>query len=839
MTASNDDCTSLGDGDIRFYDNYVPTLGVGDYLINVTQLLNPTTSPPINECHAASQFFSVQGPRYVLPTEDFFSVFPPDNAQGVFDQFLPHVVLTKRDLPWERDVFSDADPAQQTPWMALLLFVEDEQIGGTDALLDPLVDNWTPNPTKAAKIPAADFYPGTGEGILWPALEKEWYESTDFLQSTMCSIMDISPQAFSSLMPSKGDLKYLAHVRQVDPSAKDSDVLKVSGDGWYSILVGNRLSDAPPAGSAKPGKRNIAHLVSLEGWQAYLSGQQSIPTGTTRLRLISFKSWTFICLPELGESFAELMDGLAKDPQGKEKGTTFVVPVDAPGDEADAEQQYAYQALQNGYVPLSYQTRLGEQTFAWYRGPFAPVPVKNFISTAQQTAPDPSGWQPFERASSALVYDKKYGVFDVSYGVAWETGRLLALANPHFGQELLDFERKGHNLIDLILERKSQIAALQNFDPDSPDDPTEKSLLDQIEAYAVTGDFMSYFVTQFSAQIAPKLYAGTPDPPAAPFPPYPTVPSPVSNPQTIADLLTERDVQAVIRELGGQELDDIADWLAQLYLLIGVPFENLVPHSDMLPTESVRFFYLDSNWQDALVEGALSIGIESSRDRLYQDLMKDIIWNTTFEAVAQVRDNILGAAAQSVPTQGAAPLDQESLTGMLLRSAVVSGWPGLEVNAYAKTLPGTPAPDISTRIKLLRMERLSSDVMLCLWPAVPAVVTIDEPHEGIAFGFEDPPPDKGEGYYLYLRSLDQSNYGVQLCSADEIKQDTCQHMIDAVASKVIEPATSLIKLSASGGLLDILKNALPGSPAIYVRDFAVQMVKVPEQAIFAPNTSGD
>lgn len=832
MTAPTDDCTSLDLGDIRFYDNYVPTLGVGDYLINATQQINPTTTPPINECYAASQFFSVQGPRYTLPTEDVFSIFPPDNAQGVFDQFLAQVVLTKRDLPWERNVFKDADPSKQTPWMALLLFVEDEQIGGADALLDPQVDNWTANRNKTASIPASSFYPGAGAGILWPALEAEWYESADFLGQTMCTIIDVSPQAFAALVPAQADLPYLAHVRQVDPSAKDSDVLKVTGDGWYSILVGNRLPDAPAAGSNQPGKRNIVHLVSLEGWEDYITGAKAVPAGTTRLRMISFKSWSFTCLPELGESFSELMNGLLKDAQGNEKSTAFTLDVEAPLD-ASAEQQYAYQALQNGYVPLSYQTRLGEETFAWYRGPFSPVPVQNFISATQQTTNDPSGWQPFNSASSALVFDKTYGVFDVSYAVAWETGRLLSLSNPHFGQELLDWQRKGHNLIDLILERKSQIAALKNFDPNNPDEPTEKALIDQIKAYAVTGDFMTYLITQFSEQIAPKLYDQPPDPPDAPLPPYPQMPSPPSNPQTIADLLAETDVQELVRELGGAELDDITDWLAGLYLLTGVPFECLVPQAQMLQTESVRFFYLDSNWLDALIEGALSIGIESSRDRLYQDLMKDLIWNTTFTAIGQVRDNLLGAQAGSAPQSGALPLDQQSMTGMLLRSSVVSGWPGLEVNAYAKTLAGSPEPDISTPIKLLRMERLSDDVMLCLWPAVPAVVTIDEPHEGVAFGFEDPPPDKGEGYYLYLRSLDQSNYGAPLCTDAEIESDACQYQIDALGSGLIDPATRLVKISASGGLLEAIQKGLPNSPTVQVRDFAIEMVKVPEQALFA------
>ncbi len=827
-----DDCASLDAGDIRLYDNYLPTLEVGDYLINVTQRVNPANTT-IDECYAGSQPFSVQGPRYTLPTEDIFSVFPPRNALGIFDQYLPHVVLTKQDLPWERDVFADETLGNQTPWMALLLFTEDEvQLNAGDSgklLLIPQMQTWTRNQTMSAIIPAADFHAShSGDEILWPDMQPEWYETDDYLQSTNCTVIDISAPAFTTLIPAKTDLPYLAHVRQVDASAKDSEVLRVNGDGWYSVIVGNRLPAAPALD--QPPKRNIVHLVSLEGFADYING--TTPLGNaTRVRMISFASWTFTCHPELNESFAELMNGLLSDNTVRPptpKSTSFILPVSAPLDDS-ADAQYSYRSIQSGYVPLRYQTRLGVQTFAWYRGPLSPTPVNNFISASQQTPNDPARWQPFDTASSALIYDKDRGLFDVSYAVAWETGRLLALSNGHFGQELLDWQRKGHSLIDMILERKSQIAALKNFDPNNPDPAAEKDLLDQIKAYAMTGDFMTYLITQFSQQITPKLYDQPPDPPDAPFPAYPDLPSPPINPQTVADLLLEIEVQEAVREVGGIELDDITDWLAQLYLLDGVPFENLVPNALLLPPESVRFFYLDSNWLDALIEGALSIGIESSRDRLYQDLMKDLIWDTTFTTMQQVRDNLLGPFAQTKPPGSSVPFDQESLSGLLLRSTVVSGWPGLEINGYANYTvdsKGNIKPDLSSYIKLLRMERLSSDVMLCLWPTVPAVVTINEPNEGVAFGFEDPP--SGEGDYLYLRSVDPGNYGALLSS---------DHAIDG--STVIDPATRIIKISASGGLLDSITKELPNSPAIRVRDFALQMIKVPEQAIFAaPQSEG-
>jgi hypothetical protein len=804
--APNDACTSLDAGDIRFYDNYVPTLGVGDYLINVTQEVNPKNTT-IDDHFVASQLFSVQGPRYSLPATDIFSVYPPANSQGVFDQFLPNVVLTKRELPWERNIFGDKDATQQTPWLALLLFVAGEQIGGHDVLMPPPGQHASNDPTMSANIRVGDLYIHDDEnGLLWPKLKVERYESAskDYLTRTICSVIDVSAQAFTTLVPKKTDLRYLAHVRQVDSTSKDSGVLRINGDGWYSVVIGNRLPDAP-AGPDSPGKLNIAHLVSLEGFEAYLNGTP-LPDGTSRVRMISLKSWTFTCLPESGESFGVLMNGLLKDAKGNAKSTSFTSPSNEPADNSDATQ-YAYEAIQNGYLPLRYQTRLGEETFAWYRGPFSPVPIKNFINTEQQSAVGPPEWKAFDRASDAIVYDTKYGIFDVSYGVAWETGRLLALSNSHFRNDLLDWQRKGHNLIDLILERQAQLPLSARLDPNDPDASKEKVLVELIEAYALSDDFIVNLVRQFTAQI------GAPAPPGPTEMTFTAMPPPVANPQTLQDLLTEWDVREQLGTVGGRELERMSEWLAQLYLLHDVPFENLVPNAGLLPPESIRFFYLDTNWLDLLVEGALSIGIESSRDRVYQALMKDFIWNTTFGALEQVRENLLGVPAEEQVPGSTRRFAQGSLSGMLLRSAVVSGWPGIQIHGFAKTLGNPANPDTSTEIQLLRMERLSNDIMLCLWPTVPAVVTVEEPHEGVTFGFDD--------YNLYLRSLDPNNYGMPLSG----------NPINVQKANLIN-SNRLIKITDSDGLVNTIKTTL-NSPIINVRDFAVQMIKVPEQAVFA------
>ena len=60
----------------------------------------------------------------------------------------------------------------------------------------------------------------------------------------------------------------------------------------------------------------------------------------------------------------------------------------------------------------------------------------------------------------------------------------------------------------------------------------------------------------------------------------------------------------------------IIEWLGQLRTLVGVPFPYIVPHEEMLPNDSIRFFHIDRNWIDAMIDGALSTGVLDSRGAL-------------------------------------------------------------------------------------------------------------------------------------------------------------------------------------------------------------------------------
>lgn len=175
--------------------------------------------------------------------------------------------------------------------------------------------------------------------------------------------------------------------------------------------------------------------------------------------------------------------------------------------------------------------------------------------------------------------------------------------------------------------------------------------------------------------------------------------------------------------------DEVRGFLAQLRLLSGVPFSHLVADPDLLPLESIRFFYVDREWTDALVEGALSVGTMTTLDRQHLAALYPALRNEVDGEERRQR-----ATDETRPGFGPA----NTITGFLLRSSAVSGWPGLHVRAYASAVGDRDvlADDDPRRLRLLRLERLAPAVLLALFDGVPEIVHVEEPRQGIQFGVD-------------------------------------------------------------------------------------------------------
>jgi hypothetical protein len=182
---------------------------------------------------------------------------------------------------------------------------------------------------------------------------------------------------------------------------------------------------------------------------------------------------------------------------------------------------------------------------------------------------------------------------------------------------------------------------------------------------------------------------------------------------------------------------ELRRFLGRLRLLHGVPFSYLVPDAALLPIESIRFFYIDRAWTDALVQGVLSVGTITTADRAQLEAVYPHIRDDVDEAERTIRmpngeERLQGAGG--------------TITGFLMRSRLVSGWPNLHVRAYSRDVIEddaltTAAESDPNRMKVLRMERLAPAVLLVLFDGVPAVVHIEEPRQGIQFGARLDPAD--------------------------------------------------------------------------------------------------
>jgi hypothetical protein len=181
-------------------------------------------------------------------------------------------------------------------------------------------------------------------------------------------------------------------------------------------------------------------------------------------------------------------------------------------------------------------------------------------------------------------------------------------------------------------------------------------------------------------------------------------------------------------------------FLAHLRLMVGVPFEYLIPDPRMLPDESIRFFYLDRSWIDRLVDGALAVGKIGTREQAHHQAHHEPVsrqLDYTERIVRALQRGLDSFSNLKEQIRGRQP-SADIVTGFLLRSGAVSGWPTMDVRAYRTDLgePLDPAhpESLNQQLRTLRLERLSPSILLALFQGVPQLVYLEEPHHAIQFG---------------------------------------------------------------------------------------------------------
>ena len=222
-----------GRGEVIFHRACFPALFADDYELRVNHQLGVDTSskPLPGERKFA---FAVDGPRFTLESSLIHGVFPPTNGRGAYVSRLPQIVLRRRTIPWERALPGTVD----TPWMALLLFEDGEA-------------------TTVSPCTVGDVISGTGIAQHKPLALGTLSAAT---RAQPCIAVDVALSLFEEIAPMASELPLLSHVRQVN--TEDKELLGMDDDGWFAVVVGNRIPE--------PGKKYLACLVSLEGAQGYL-----------------------------------------------------------------------------------------------------------------------------------------------------------------------------------------------------------------------------------------------------------------------------------------------------------------------------------------------------------------------------------------------------------------------------------------------------------------------------------------------------------------------------------------------------------------------------------------
>jgi hypothetical protein len=165
---------------------------------------------------------------------------------------------------------------------------------------------------------------------------------------------------------------------------------------------------------------------------------------------------------------------------------------------------------------------------------------------------------------------------------------------------------------------------------------------------------------------------------------------------------------------GGLIENKLQVYFTGLSRLLGVPFQYLVPHESLLPDESLRFFYIDRLWVECLLDGAFSIG------------------RTTHFDLERER----GAEGQpEFPHKQERPV----MSGVILRSDLVAGWPSLMVEGYASSDPSE-----ASKLELLRYERLGQSVAIAIFNGDLKTFRLHLPPESLHFGFSRDATDEGK-----------------------------------------------------------------------------------------------
>ena len=659
--------------------------------------------------------FRTSGSPYSLDPTAVNSFYPPAGHADYWN-VLPHVLFNNPQAPWMFQGSPADKPDDPTPWLGLLVFTEDELTPWSDQLSTLNIPNLQRTPTFAYNLQIKDLVGASSVSQPIPINDDTRHDETQVqaifvqgdLYSNLFGLYDDTSNAKAkegNTQPSLTRYKYMSHVRKFNSSGlANQDALSATE---LAVTISPRTGPSSITGP----QIAHAHLISLAG----IAGNSNMNLNADQpAALISLYSWSFTYIPPLSFAAQAAFEHLGTTLQPLRLPDPTLAAVKAvTANETQADSWVKLKMLA-GYSLVNYRTPTGEQTIALNRSILSPVKGDAF------------DFPPSSSGSDLAIVDESSGFLDLTYQLAWELGRTMAVGDRTFAAALMRLRRTIHNRT--LEDAKKKLD--QTFAP-IPDVIDKNSLLQanlttrlqqqkrfvpqrwHIAALGTSSkEILSFQNPDVHRQYQSQLQIGIGDLALA-------VTDQVSNQQLQGQSRNDYD------ESNDPESSDYAtvlSWIMDKWFLQGLPFANLLPDPGYLPKESVRSFYVDANWFKVFVDGVLSITEHFDEGDDVREAIKLSL--TTY-----LSNNV---AETNYPPQ-------IPKWGLFIRSEIVTKFPDLRISA-----PFADSSMTGKQSEVLRTERLGKDLLMLLFDREPADfsttgITLSPPEHQLSciFGSED------------------------------------------------------------------------------------------------------